>query len=156
MLPLREEGILPLGMNTLPFTAAKLLASPINRYTDILYAGEPMHMLTSLLVLVVVAVVPVFSWNLIFVLILLRCCLHVNPGMYLLAYPCTFSIPLTARKLVDASNKKGKGFVKAVSALQPYRVWRSRNTDASRCSTTCAAEVVACCHYAKKAFYLWG
>ena len=34
--------------------------------------------------LVVVAVVQVFSWNLIFVLLSLKCCLRVNPGMYVL------------------------------------------------------------------------
>ena len=34
-----------------------------------------------------------------------------------------------ARAAISASNKKGKGFVKAVSALQPHLVWRSRNAD---------------------------
>ena len=39
-----------------------------------------------------------------------------------------------ARAAISASNKKGKGFVKAVSVLQPHLVWRSRNADADLCS----------------------
>ena len=43
----------------------------------------------------------------------------------------TLGVGFTA---ISASNKKGKGFVKAVSALRPRLVWRNGNADADLCS----------------------